>query len=32
VTSIQLLRHATVVVELDGQRILVDPMLDVAAR
>src|SRR5689334_16903989 len=30
VTSIQLLRHATVVVELDGQRILVDPMLDAA--
>jgi L-ascorbate metabolism protein UlaG (beta-lactamase superfamily) len=30
VSSIQLLRHATVVVELDGQRILVDPMLDAA--
>jgi L-ascorbate metabolism protein UlaG (beta-lactamase superfamily) len=30
VSSVQLLRHATVVVELDGQRILVDPMLDAA--
>jgi L-ascorbate metabolism protein UlaG (beta-lactamase superfamily) len=28
--AITLLRHATVVVELDGQRILIDPMLDAA--